>query len=181
MILLADLVQSIKTAALEAIEAEKPCDAIFGTVTSASPLNITVDQKLVLSEAQLILTRHVTEYEIDMTVEHETEVVIETIGDAPIPFDAIDVSHGHYYGGSTKDSSEEKTGWEEEHDHEMPHTHEYENTTFTTDVVLNLEHDHEYKGRKTFLVHNALTVGEKVLLIRAKGGQKFIVVDRLRL
>lgn len=40
-------------------------------------------------------------------------------------------------------------------------------------------HSHEYKGRKTYLVHNALVVGDQVLLIRKQGGQKFIVLDRV--
>lgn len=41
-------------------------------------------------------------------------------------------------------------------------------------------HDHPYVGRKTFLVHLGLVVGEKVMLLRVQSGQKFIVLDRLR-
>lgn len=40
-------------------------------------------------------------------------------------------------------------------------------------------HDHEYKGKKEFLVHHALKIGEEVLLLRQQGGQKFIVIDRV--
>ncbi len=40
-------------------------------------------------------------------------------------------------------------------------------------------HKHGYKGRKKYLVHNSLKVGDQVLLLRAKGGQKFIVLDRV--
>lgn len=40
-------------------------------------------------------------------------------------------------------------------------------------------HNHEYKGKKEFLVHHALKVGEEVLLLRQQGGQKFIVIDRV--
>lgn len=41
-------------------------------------------------------------------------------------------------------------------------------------------HDHQYVGRKTFLVHLGLVVGEKVMLLRVQNGQKFIVLDRFR-
>lgn len=40
-------------------------------------------------------------------------------------------------------------------------------------------HDHDYKGRKKITVHNALHVGESVLLIRQAGGQEFIVLSRI--
>lgn len=41
-------------------------------------------------------------------------------------------------------------------------------------------HNHEYKGRKQFLIHLALKEGEKVILIRIQGGQRYIVLDRVR-
>lgn len=41
-------------------------------------------------------------------------------------------------------------------------------------------HDHEYKGKKRFFVHNGLKVGEKVVLLRLAGGRKFYVMDRVR-
>lgn len=40
-------------------------------------------------------------------------------------------------------------------------------------------HNHAYKGRKKFTVHLGLKKGEKVLLLRCDGGQKFIVLDRV--
>ncbi len=40
-------------------------------------------------------------------------------------------------------------------------------------------HAHPYKGRKQYLVHKGLIVGEKVVLLRADGGQKFIILDRV--
>lgn len=40
-------------------------------------------------------------------------------------------------------------------------------------------HKHEIKGRKKIVIHNGLTVGEVVLLLREQGGQNYIVVDRL--
>ena len=40
-------------------------------------------------------------------------------------------------------------------------------------------HKHAYEGRKTFTVHKGLLVGERVILLRVQGGQKYIVIDRI--
>ena len=39
-------------------------------------------------------------------------------------------------------------------------------------------HRHRYQGRKKWRVHNGLKVGEKVILLRCDGGQKYMVLDR---
>lgn len=39
-------------------------------------------------------------------------------------------------------------------------------------------HQHKYQGRKKWRVHNALEIGEKVILLRCDGGQKYAVLDR---
>ena len=40
-------------------------------------------------------------------------------------------------------------------------------------------HLHDIVGQKNFLMHNALEVGDEVILIRQQEGQKFIVIDRI--
>ena len=40
-------------------------------------------------------------------------------------------------------------------------------------------HLHGIVGQKNFLMHNALEVGDEVILIRQQEGQKFIVIDRI--
>lgn len=95
----------IKKAALEAQTAAKPVNIQFGEVRSVVPLKICVEQKLLLGEAQLILTRNVTEHRVAITVQGET--------------------------------------------------------------------------KKSIVVHNALKIGDKVILIRQQEGQEFIVVDRI--
>ena len=67
-----------------------PMGVCYGTVTAVSPLEITTDQKLVLSETQLILTNAVRDFTVEMTVDHATE----------------SISHGHpvvdtYTGGGS--------------------------------------------------------------------------------
>lgn len=68
-----ELTKTMKKAAIEAVEATKPVAVLFGKVTSISPLQINVEQKMTLGKAQLILTRNVTEHTVEMTVNHYTE------------------------------------------------------------------------------------------------------------
>lgn len=89
---------------MDAIEASKPSDFCFGKVTSVSPLKISIEQKMTLSSAQLVLTRNVTDFDVEFTINDET---------------------------------------------------------------------------KEMTICNSLKIGEKVVLIKQKGGQKYLVLDRV--
>ncbi len=39
-------------------------------------------------------------------------------------------------------------------------------------------HNHDYVGRKKYLVHNQLVMGDKVILLKETGGQRYIALDR---
>lgn len=41
------------------------------------------------------------------------------------------------------------------------------------------KHGHRVLGRKRMIIHNALGVGDEVILIRQQEGQKFVVIDRI--
>ena len=84
-----ELVRAVKQAAVDAVKADGPMAVSFGTVTSASPLKIQVDQKKTLTEAQLILTNNVR----DMTVDHQTESQSGGSGEAAF------AAHQHAYKG----------------------------------------------------------------------------------
>lgn len=62
-----ELVNTLKRAAVEAVEAKKPVNVYFGEVVSASPLKINVEQKMILGEKQLILARNVTDFKTKIT------------------------------------------------------------------------------------------------------------------
>ncbi|MEA4988928.1 MAG: DUF2577 domain-containing protein [Anaerovorax sp.] len=49
----------------------------------------------------------------------------------------------------------------------------------TSDTDKEPPHKHEYKGKKTYRILNGLRIGEKVIMIRMQGGQRFIVLDRI--
>lgn len=105
-----EFLNTIKKASVEAVEAAKPVNICFGVVESTSPLIIRLEQKLVLGEAQTILTRNVKDYVVKIT----------------------------------ENADETAMG-----------------------------------GEKEVTVHNGLANGEKVILFRKQGGQKYIVWDRI--
>ena len=121
------LVKAVKIAATDAIYAQKPMSMVLGKVAASNPLKISVDQKLTLTQEQLLLTDAVCDYEVEMTVDHNTD---------------------YSAGGSGDDAF--------------------------------ASHCHKYSGIKKYTVHNGLKLGESVVLLRCDGGQRFIVLDRLR-
>lgn len=123
-----EFLELVKRAAVNAVKADSPMGFCYGIVTSASPVRIQVDQKKILTEAQLILTNNVRDYVVDMTT--------------------------------------------------MPAFHETEEEGGGAGDQAFAAHKHRYQGRKKWKVHLALKAGEKVILLRCDGGQKYIVLDR---
>ena len=99
-----DLLNAVKKAAIDAVESSQPSDFCFGKVTGTSPLKISVEQKMVLGAAQLVLTKNVTDYKVHFTVDSE---------------------------------------------------------------------------KKEMTIHNDLQTGDEVILLKQKGGQKYLVLDRV--
>lgn len=64
-----DIVRSFKKSSKETSDAMDPVFVLFGEVTSASPLKITVEQRLPLEANHFILTHAVRDHEVDMTVD----------------------------------------------------------------------------------------------------------------
>ena len=122
---MSDVLRAIRKLVLDAVNAQKLTDIVYGTVESIAPLKVRIDQKLLLEQEQLKLTRTVMDYEVEMTVDHVTE---------------------NCSGGSGNASFE--------------------------------SHNHEYKGRKKYLIHNGLIVGDNVTMIRVHGGQQYLIIDK---
>lgn len=119
--------KEIKKMSLNATDASDPMNLMFGKVISASPLKILVDQRLLLTERQLILTSAVSERAVDITFSGYTEPDV----------------------------------------------------TLGTPEEVNNTHRHQYVGRKSVTVNTGLNVGDKVMLLRVQGGQRFVVLDRV--
>jgi hypothetical protein len=130
------MIEIIKTAAIEAVAASNPAAVLFGTVKSVDPLKIQVEQKLILEEAHLMLTSLVSDFDVDLTMDHETQ--------------------------------------------EHTHTHTITDTYSGGGSASNETHKHSIVGDKTVTVNLGLTVGETVIMLKVQGGQKYIVLDRVR-
>ena len=55
-----DLLNTIKKAAIDAVNSTQPSDFYFGKVTSVKPLKIFVEQKMTLGNAHLVLTETIS-------------------------------------------------------------------------------------------------------------------------
>lgn len=58
------LIQLIKKAAQEAVNAQKPMCFFYGIVISETPLQITIDQRLTLTEEFLDIPTYFTDHEV---------------------------------------------------------------------------------------------------------------------
>ena len=136
-----EMVELLQALTLNAVSSTRPCNILYGTVIAEDPdLTIKIDQKRTLTKEFLVKTRNVTDYYVDMTVDHITEDT-----------DNPETSKMAGGGGDASFAS---------HSHKHSHTH-------------------PYKGRKPFLVHNRLLVGEKVILLSVQGGQSYVILDRI--
>ena len=41
-------------------------------------------------------------------------------------------------------------------------------------------HNHAVKGKKKITVHNALKVGDEVIMLQQKGGQMYVILDKIK-
>ncbi len=82
-----DLVRAMQEVSNNANNAGYPATVMSGTVTSASPLKIQVEQRFEISGSMIIIPEHLTDYKVKVTVEKShTE-------------DAGEPEHNHEYGG----------------------------------------------------------------------------------
>lgn len=132
MITLPNLVELIKIAALDAVNESKPVNLLFGKVISISPLKINVEQKLTLTEEQLILTSNVMDYKTKISFDNpEIKNIVKNYSIDDVP------------------GSDYKLTFQE-------------------------------KVQNEVTIYNGLKIGDEVILLQIQGGQKFIVLDKIR-
>lgn len=62
------LIDIMKRASKEVFENEQPTDLRFGTVVSESPLKVQVTNLFTLPESMLIVPKHLTDYEVEISL-----------------------------------------------------------------------------------------------------------------
>lgn len=174
-----DLMRELKVSAREERIASSPCDILQGTVLTANPLTVQISSKIILDEDFLIVPQHLTEYTVPITIDCETDNAVGYhTHSVSIVSDSALGSHSHSY------STESGTAGEKPHSHPvsgetssvtLSHTHSVNGSTGSSGG----SHSHKVKGTINVIVHNALKVGDTVLLLRQDGGQNFIILDRI--
>lgn len=105
------LTDIIKKMAVGANDANAPTAVLFGTVTSVNPLEITVEQKFKLTKEFLVLTKNVTDYTTEVSINWETETKSlnanhshTATGEAEVEVEQtnISLSHNHNISGRKK-------------------------------------------------------------------------------
>ena len=66
------IIPTIKKAAVDAVEATKPVNFLFGKVTSVSPLKVQVNPKFVLGAGNLVIADTLTKKSVEVTVSGNT-------------------------------------------------------------------------------------------------------------
>jgi hypothetical protein len=164
------LMQAIKKMAQDAEETGKPTTLEFGEVVSEeyAPLEIQIHDKLILDEAFLELTTAVRDHWVDVevywqTIDDNDLSEFQTTTDANVDThnSNVGVFNGHTHTGNAGASTP----------NEQPNM-QPQNKRHTS-------HLHNIAGRKRMRVYNGLHKGEKVVLLRMRGGQKYLVLDRI--
>ncbi len=88
-----EIVRLIKQAAVDAVNASCPVNVVFGTVETEKPLSIRVNQKMLLTEEFLTVDENLTDYTVNMEVNHVTEKMSGGAKDPSF------TSHLHQYKG----------------------------------------------------------------------------------
>ena len=92
------IVKKVHQAAIDAMESTKPVNVYFGKVVSASPLKINVEQKMILGEKQLILSRNVTDFKTKITAGNIKNYYYYYTGDVNSGTAPVSPSHVHAVG-----------------------------------------------------------------------------------
>lgn len=166
----ANLALLLKQLSVEAEEAGKPTTIEFGEVISEeyAPLEIRLHDKLILDEPFLELTNAVKDHWVDIEVYWQTiddndlaEFNAQNDANILIQNTNADTYNSHTHTGNAGVATP------------------LNGAPFEKQVAHHTSHLHNIAGRKRIRVYNGLHKGEKVILLRIRGGQKFLVLDRL--
>ncbi len=89
------LLRIMKQASTEAVEAANPVHICYGKVISTRPLQINVEQKMILGESQLVLSRNVSDFTTQLTGENTKAYYNTGTEENPV---FVEVDHKHAIG-----------------------------------------------------------------------------------
>lgn len=181
---MSNLLQVIQSIAVNAVDATNPASLCFGTVTSANPLKIRLNEStLEVDSSVLILTESVVERKL--TIDKHTHDIGSTVAGHEHPFGntpptgspAVTAPAGTAGGPCTLGGKIQKSA-------------DLKNDTKVVDQVLSV-HWSEYgvdltdkqvkadDDKVVITMTRALDVDDKVIMLRLMGGQKFLILSRV--
>lgn len=163
---MANLIETIKKISQGAEEASAPSDVLYGVVTNIGPLEITVEQKLVLTQEFLILTKNVKDYTVDVSIDWDTETT------------KLNANHEHEITGDISINSKANVNPNPDKI-SISITNEVNSNMEIPTKNINLSHSHLISGRKKITIHNGLKLNDNVILVQKRGGQEYIVIDKI--
>lgn len=61
-------IENMRQISMQAVEAGRPCDVMQGTVVSATPLAVRIDQKTTVTGNQLLVPQYLTDHAQQMSI-----------------------------------------------------------------------------------------------------------------
>lgn len=163
-----NLLTTIQSIAVNAVNSTSPTVFCYGTVTNADPLKIRLsDSTIEISGNSIILTEPVVEKKI--TIKKHTHKIGSTIA-----------SHTHMLDGECTQSGK-VTGT-------ALATKDFDSDTEIVDTVLDaqctefgkkLSIEKDDDDEIIFIINEALKKNDKVVMLRVSSGQRFIVLSRI--
>lgn len=163
-----NLLATIQSIAVNAVNSTNPITFTFGTVTSDSPLKIRIDQSTINLEGDsLILTANVVEKTV--TIQKHTHGMDSQLMDITAAVAATGGNVSFTVNGVPTSS--------------VTLNHKHTNETTVLDAVCT-EHGEELpkdadNDRIVVTINRPLAKGDKVVMLRVSGGQRFIVLSRV--
>ena len=132
----------------------KDCELLVATVISITPIRLQIanDEKLIVGPASVIVPKHLTDYEINMTIKL-ADGTIDSITEGDGTHSHSGGSHGGHISGSGS------------HTHSGDGTHLHHLVTFVLDGG-------------TILLRDGLKVGDRVHVLALNGGKLYYILDR---
>lgn len=171
---MANLLATIQDIAVKAVKSTNPLSFVYGTVTSASPLKIRIDQSTIQLEGDsLILTSAVIEKKMVIQKHKHTESeelvsvasaaaatggsVTFTLSGGPPTSTSLTLKHKHTINDTVLDAYVFEEGKDDD------------------DHKLDVKKDDE---KIVVTINRALKKDDKVVMLRVSSGQQFVVLSR---
>lgn len=152
-------------------------DVVLGIVKQTNPLQVQVmnDEKLLLNEEILYIPEHLTDHEVEITLNDWNTEQTE------VRFGPLTQNHSHTVTASGNTDAAQITLGEYSGSHSHSVTVNGNSSQATVDFgILSQFHSHELVGTKKITIHNGLKVGDVLHLLSFATGKQYFALGRAK-